>query len=167
VVFGLMILSALAELAISAWLTSIFCSDTEGYDLSVCDRSRFTLFASIWTIVFSVIYMGSFLYCTYRNIKDPGIDVASHLIMLSFTWAFWLAAASSTTSTLGFGNLNCELADVFYCSQLSVEAGLAWLLFVLTTFALITVCIIGISATLRGKEFFWAQFISEPGSEIP
>ncbi|KDQ62851.1 hypothetical protein JAAARDRAFT_357786 [Jaapia argillacea MUCL 33604] len=149
IVFGLIIFFAIIELAISAWLTSMYNKHSNYFNLGVRDRSRFILFSSIWTIVFSIAYMGMFLQSATGSVFT---SVASHIIFLFLTWVFWLAAASSITAALG-GGLNCKLDGVVYCGQLNAEEGFAWVLFVLTTFALIAVLIRGISAARRGDGY--------------
>ncbi|KAK7695203.1 hypothetical protein QCA50_002393 [Cerrena zonata] len=56
ITFGLIILFGIIEIAISAWLTSRFNAHHNYISTGVRDRTRFLLFTSLWTVVFSVLY---------------------------------------------------------------------------------------------------------------
>lgn len=52
----------LQQLSISAWLTSRFNSHHNFFNTSERDRTRFLLFTSIWTVVFSAVYTMLFFH---------------------------------------------------------------------------------------------------------
>jgi hypothetical protein len=67
------------QLAISAWLTSRFDRYHDYTGLTERDRTRFVLFASCWTIFFSVIYMLLFLHSASTG--SAMTSVLSHAIL--------------------------------------------------------------------------------------
>lgn len=99
VVFSLIIFCSIIELSISAWLTSRFTAYHNYFSIVERDRTRFLLFTSAWTIVFSCLYILFF----YLQGSALG-SVVSH-IFLFLTWAFWTAGATSITTVLS-GELN-------------------------------------------------------------
>ncbi|KAG2069484.1 hypothetical protein BDR04DRAFT_1156684 [Suillus decipiens] len=146
IVLSLIILFSIIELAISAWLTSRFNTYYNYFSLTERDTTRFLLFASIWTIVFSGAYMFFFF-----SLPDHVLSsVASHVLFLFLTWIFWTAGAASITAALG-GGLNCSSQFVFvYCGQLNALEGFAWVIWILVTFAILVVLIRGIIVARRG-----------------
>jgi len=149
IVFGLIIFFSMIELAISAWLVSHFNKHRNYTDRSENDRTRFLLFASIWTLFFSVGYTVLFWIAPSSVLAS----VASHGIVLFFTWLFWTAGAAAITAELG-GGLNCSTQNTFvYCGQLNALEGFAWVIWVLVTFAIIVVFIRGVTAARRGDGF--------------
>ncbi|KAG1730703.1 uncharacterized protein EDB91DRAFT_1252564 [Suillus paluster] len=146
IVFSLIMFFSIIELAISAWLTSRFNAHNNYFSLDERDRTRFLLFTSIWTVVFSGLYMFFFF-----SLPDTVMaSVASHIFFLFITWVFWTAGAASITATLG-GGLNCTTQNVFvYCGQLNALEGFAWVIWLLVTFAIFVVLIRGILAARRG-----------------
>ncbi|EGN93733.1 hypothetical protein SERLA73DRAFT_189489 [Serpula lacrymans var. lacrymans S7.3] len=146
IVFSLIIFFSIIELAISAWLTSRFDANHNYFSVDERDRTRFLLFASIWTVVFSALYMFFFFFL------PSGIfsSVASHILFLSITWIFWTAGAASITAALG-GGLNCTTQNIFvYCGQLNALEGFAWVIWILVTFAILVTIFRGITAARRG-----------------
>ncbi|EPQ60013.1 hypothetical protein GLOTRDRAFT_97416 [Gloeophyllum trabeum ATCC 11539] len=146
VLFGLIIFFGIVELALSAWLTSRYNAHHNYPSGAVRDRSRFLLFASIWTVVISPAYMGLFLASSAGSIFT---SIASHFIFLLLSWVFWLAGAASLTAALG-GGLSCHLDATSYCGQLNAEEGFAWIQFIMFTLALIFVLARGISVSRAG-----------------
>lgn len=146
IVLSLIIFFSIIELAISAWLTSRFNAYNNYFSLTERDSTRFLLFTSIWTIVFSGAYMLFFF-----SLPDHVLSsVASHIFFLFLTWVFWTAGAASITSALG-GGLNCNTQSMFvYCGQLNALEGFAWVIWILVTFAILVVLIRGIIAARRG-----------------
>ncbi|KAI6120938.1 hypothetical protein EDD16DRAFT_1477896 [Pisolithus croceorrhizus] len=152
VVLGLIILFSIIELAISAWLTSRFNARHDYFSITERDRTRFILFASIWTTVLSSCYL-LFFFAMPDNALS---SVLSLMIFLILTWIFWTAGAASITSTLG-GGLNCRRVTkgvtqtIFvYCGQLNAMEAFAWILWILTTLLLIVVAMRGVAAARRG-----------------
>ncbi|KAJ7075614.1 hypothetical protein B0H15DRAFT_653478 [Mycena belliarum] len=149
ITFGLIILFGIIELAFSAWLTSEFNKHPEDRTLGQQDRVRFTLFASIWTVVFSALFFILFMHSANGSVLT---SVLSHLIFLALTWIIWTAAAVAVTQMIG-GGLNCRLDEFVYCDQLNVLEAFAWLIWLLVTFATIVVIVRGISALRRGDGY--------------
>ncbi|THH13686.1 hypothetical protein EW146_g6573 [Bondarzewia mesenterica] len=150
VVFGLLILFGIIELAIASWLTSRFNLRHDFPSLAVRDRTRFIIFASSWTIFFSFLYGILFLHSSSTG--SLLTSVASHLFIFFFTWVFWTAAAASITAALG-GGLNCDHSGIVYCSQLNALEAFAWVEWVLTTFAIVSVLFLGVRALRRGDGY--------------
>ncbi|KAG2034187.1 hypothetical protein BDR03DRAFT_870631 [Suillus americanus] len=159
-VFSLIIFCSIIELSISAWLTSRFTAYHNYFSLAERDRTRFLLFTSAWTIVFSSLYMFFFYF------PDSALGgIVFHIFFLLLTWLFWTAGATSITTALS-GELNRKLVTSYYSSltsyllstpsafaypvQLNALQGFAWVTEALVTFALLAVLIRGIIATRRG-----------------
>ncbi|KAF7341020.1 hypothetical protein MSAN_02087700 [Mycena sanguinolenta] len=143
ITLGLIILFAIIELSLSAWLTSQFNKFHNETSIDERDRVRFTLFASIWTIVFSALLLVLFMHSPNGSMLT---SVLVHLVFLSLTWVIWTAAAAAITDVLG-GGLNCKLQHAFvYCNHLNAVEAFAWLEWILVTFAIIVVIWRGITA---------------------
>ncbi|KAF8079276.1 hypothetical protein FPV67DRAFT_1558363 [Lyophyllum atratum] len=150
IIFGLLIVVSIIELAISAWLTSRFNSRHDYLNLGERDKIRYALFCSTWTIAGSFFFLALFLHSATGSILT---SVLAHLVYLFLTWLFWTAAAIAITTMLG-GGLNCSNQDVFrYCGQLNALEAFAWIIWILVTFSLIVVAIRGISASRRGDGY--------------
>ncbi|KAF9650317.1 hypothetical protein BDM02DRAFT_3112290 [Thelephora ganbajun] len=145
ITFGLLIIFGIIELAISAWLVSMFNEHHSQLFDAVNDKTRYLLFTSIWTVTGSFILMLLFLL-----FSDAGIftSVVVHLVYLTLTWIFWTAGAAAITAALG-GGLDCNL-DYTYCGQLNALEGFAWISWILTTFAVVVVILRSISSHKRG-----------------
>ncbi|KAI9066553.1 hypothetical protein FKP32DRAFT_1589632 [Trametes sanguinea] len=148
VIFGLIILFSIIELAISAWLVSRFNLRHDFLSIAVRDRTRFLLFTSCWTIFFGLFYFALFIHSPTGGIMT---SVLSHAVFLIITWIFWTAGAAAITAALG-GGLNCSQHFV-YCGQLNALEGFAWVVWIFVTFALLVVFFRGISASRRGDGF--------------
>ncbi|KAF9007954.1 hypothetical protein BDQ17DRAFT_1539681 [Cyathus striatus] len=150
IAFSFLILFAIIELSISAWLVSRFNAHHNYQNTTERDRVRYVLFCSTWTVVFSCLYLVLFLHSATGSVLT---SVASHTIFLSLSWILWVAAAAAVTQMLG-GGLNCKTQDLFqYCGQLNALEGFAWLIWILLTFIFIVVLIRGISAARRGDGY--------------
>ncbi|EIW87297.1 hypothetical protein CONPUDRAFT_79403 [Coniophora puteana RWD-64-598 SS2] len=146
IIFGLLILFSIIELAITAWLTSMFNDFNNFFSFAERDRIRFLLFTSIWTLLFSFLLMGSFWRLPEHLFSSTG----SHIFLLLLTWVFWTAGAASLTSALG-GGLNCNTNTfIAYCGQLNAAEAFAWINWILVTIALFVVAGRGISGARRG-----------------
>ncbi|KAF8131523.1 hypothetical protein EV363DRAFT_1164973 [Boletus edulis] len=136
IILGSLIVFSIIELSISAFLVAQFNRHHNYFSTDERDRTAFLLFASIWTIVLSALYM-SFFFIVPDNV-------------LLLTWIFWTAGAASITAALG-GGLNCVNQTVFvYCGQLNALEGFAWVIWIIVTFAIIVVAIRGVIAARRG-----------------
>ncbi|KNZ72997.1 hypothetical protein J132_01510 [Termitomyces sp. J132] len=137
-------------MCISAWLVSRYNAHHNFNSLSMRDRVRYTLFASLWTIVGSIFFILLFLHSATGSVMT---SVAAHLIFLVLTWIIWVAAAASVTAMIG-GGLNCSTQNTFvYCGQLNALEAFSWIIWILVTFALIVVIIRGIAAARRGDGY--------------
>ncbi|KIY65939.1 hypothetical protein CYLTODRAFT_423879 [Cylindrobasidium torrendii FP15055 ss-10] len=150
IIFGLLILFGIVELAISAWLTSRFSKYHNESSGSEESRVNYTLFCSIWTVVLGAVYLVLFFYAATGSALT---SILSHIVFFSLTWIFWTAAAAAITEMLG-GGLNCGTQKEFvYCGQLNALEAFAWMEWIFTTFALIFVIVRGIKAARRGDGY--------------
>jgi len=146
IMYGGIIVFSIIEMCIAAWITAKYNANHNSPNSGLRARVRYILFVSIWTILASSVYLGLFLTMAGSVISS----VASHIVYLSVTWIFWLAAAAALTQSVG-GSLNCSTQTKFvYCGQLNALEGFAWLIWVLLTFMLIFVLIRGIKVAKRG-----------------
>ncbi|KAJ3854018.1 hypothetical protein EV368DRAFT_37631 [Lentinula lateritia] len=150
IIFSLLALFGIIELALSAWLTARFDRFQDYSDISERDRVRFTLFASIWTVVSSVLFGVLF---TVHSEASAVTNIISHVVWSVLSWIIWTAAAAAVTEMLG-GGLNCNDVTGFnYCGQLNALEAFAWIEWILTTFAVIVVLICAITAAKRGDGY--------------
>ncbi|KAF9785753.1 hypothetical protein BJ322DRAFT_1056193 [Thelephora terrestris] len=145
ITFGLLIFFSIIELAISAWLVSMFNKHHNELSGGVSDRTRYLLFTSIWTVCGSFVLMLLFLVFANAGIFT---SVVVHLVYLALTWIFWTAGAAAITAALG-GGLDCNLGYI-YCAQLNALEGFAWICWILTTFAIVVVMFRSVSSHKRG-----------------
>ncbi|KAG1821397.1 hypothetical protein EV424DRAFT_835359 [Suillus variegatus] len=139
VVSSLIIFCSIIVLSISAWLTSRFTAYHNYFSLAERDRTRFMLFTSAWTIVFSSFYM-IFSFCL------PGSVFGSVLFL---TWLFWTAGATSMTTALSGELARKTQGNFVYLVQLNALEGFAWVTEALVTFALLAALIRSILAARR------------------
>ncbi|THH26835.1 hypothetical protein EUX98_g7353 [Antrodiella citrinella] len=147
ITMALLIFFAIIELAIASWLTARFNQHHNFLSNAVRDRTRFIVFCSVWTIVVATLYMFAFLRASGSILASVG----SHGIFLFITWVFWLSAAASITAAYS-GGLSCSQHFV-YCGQQNAQEGFAWILWILTTFALVMLIFRGVAASRRGDGF--------------
>jgi len=152
VIFGLLIVLAIVELAISGFLTSRYNSHHNYPSSGIRDRARYLLFCSIWTIVFSALYMLLFLHSASTG--SVMTSVASHLGFLILTWIFWTAGAAAITAGLGGGH-NCSTIkyELPYCNQLNALEGFAWAEWIILTLALFASIGLAVRAMRRGDGY--------------
>ncbi|KAJ3731192.1 hypothetical protein DFJ43DRAFT_431254 [Lentinula guzmanii] len=150
ILFSLLILFGIIVLSLSAWLTARFDRFHDYTDLSERDRVRFTLFASIWTVVTAALFGALFVF---HSTSSAITSIISHVVWLVLTWIIWTASAAAVTEMLG-GGLNCNDVTGFnYCGQLNALEAFAWIEWILTTFALLVVLICAIIAGRRGEGY--------------
>ncbi|KAF7347137.1 MARVEL domain-containing protein [Mycena venus] len=147
ITFGLLIFFGIIELSIAAWLTSQFNKFNNEQFVGERDRVRYTLFASIWTVVFSALFLILFAHSPNGSMLT---SVLAHLVYLTLTWIIWTAAAAAITDVLG-GGLDCSLGIYTYCHQLDALEAFAWVEWILVTFAIIVVIICAIVSARRGN----------------
>ncbi|KAI0043805.1 hypothetical protein FA95DRAFT_1574884 [Auriscalpium vulgare] len=150
IIFGLLLLFGLVELALAAWLTSRFHTHHNAPNQSILDRTHFALFTACWTVFFSLLLGLLFL----RSATGGGLltSVASHGVILALTWIFWSAVAASITAALG-GGKNCSKANLVYCDQLNALEAFAWAEWAFTTIAIISVLLLGLRSVRRGDGY--------------
>ncbi|KAI0275445.1 hypothetical protein BC834DRAFT_921408 [Gloeopeniophorella convolvens] len=151
ILFGLIVLFAIVELSISAWLVVHFDKHHNAPFGSVSDRSAFLLFASAWTILVTLILGLLFLHAPGAG-GSALSGVGAHAVILGLTWIFWTAGAASITAALG-GGLKCGHTDFPYCGQLNALEAFAWIEWILTTLALVAVLLLGARAFRRGDGY--------------
>jgi len=148
IVFGLIILFGLIEVAISAWLIAEFNEHHNNTGAAEQTQVRFILFTSAWTVIFSA--QTAFLFWVSSPKLELLTGMLAHGIFLFLSWIFWVAGAAAFTQKFG-GGLNCKTQDTFvYCNQLNALEGFAWVEALLFTFALVVVLSRGIISSRRG-----------------
>ncbi|KAI5474292.1 MARVEL-like domain protein [Pseudohyphozyma bogoriensis] len=86
-------------------------------------------------------------------------SIASHAVYLFLTWLFWLAGTAALTHTLG-GGLDCSsIPDFAHCNQLNSAMAFGWIMWILSTFALVVVGVIGGRSARRGDGFGGALIV--------
>ncbi|KZS92134.1 hypothetical protein SISNIDRAFT_455890 [Sistotremastrum niveocremeum HHB9708] len=152
ITFGLIFFFAVVEASLATWLSVRFHQHHNAFKSDVKTRAHFLCFTAWWTVLFSFLYLGLFLHSASTG--SIATSVASHLGWLALTWIFWTAGAAAITQALG-GGLNCSKIDfeVAYCNQLNALEGFAWATWILITFALIVVLLLGVRAVRRGEGY--------------
>jgi len=145
--FGVIVVIAVIELAISAWLTARYGSHRNFLSITERDRVHFLLFCSIWTTVLSPI----FPVLLVQELALLTTGIAAHAIFLFLSWVFWLSGAAALTASLG-GGLDCNFGFI-YCSQLNALEAFAWLECVVLTVGFIYVLVIAVRAQQRGEGY--------------
>jgi len=149
ITFAVLTLWALIEMIITAILVSVDNRSRGGLFIhSVRDRERFLLFASLWTLLFSILYIVGFLRASGSFL----FSIASHGVWLFLTWVFWLAGAAAITDSLD-GGLDCGTFNFSHCNQLNASEAFAWLSFVTVTFAFVFVVFLGVRSARTGNGF--------------
>jgi len=146
VVFGAIVLLSIIEMSIAAWITAQYNAHHNFPNASFQALVRYILFASLWTILLSSVYLALFFFMAGHMFSS----IASHFVFLSLTWIFWLAAAAALTQAIG-GTLDCHITGFAYCGQLNALEGFAWIVLVLLTFTLVFVLVRGIMGARRGE----------------
>jgi len=122
-------LFSLIEIAISGYLTGRFNSRNDYSSATERDRVRYVLFASIFTFVFSPLFLVFFR----RSPTSIVSSVGAHVVFLALSWVIWTAAAAAVTEMLG-GGLNCGAQDIYaYCGQLNALEAFAWIIWYVPT----------------------------------
>lgn len=146
IMFGAIVVFSIIEMCIAAWITAKYNAHHNDPNSGLRARVRFTLFVSVWTVLFGSAYFVLFFTMAGSMITS----VASHLVFITITWILWLAAAAALTQSLG-GALQCSVQTKFvYCGHLNALEGFAWLIWVLLCFMLIFILIRGIIVAKRG-----------------
>jgi len=145
--FVAIIVIAIIELAISAWLTARYNSRHDFLSTTERDRVRFLLFCSIWTTFLSPIFP---VVLSLESLEVFS-SVAAHLIFLFVSWVFWLSGAAAITQSLS-GGLDCSHHFVF-CGQLNALEAFAWIEWVFLTFGFVFVIVIAVRAGQRGQGY--------------
>ncbi|KAF8326367.1 uncharacterized protein EI90DRAFT_1945660 [Cantharellus anzutake] len=148
IIFGLLIVLGIVELSISASLTSLYNKHHNYPRVKVRDATRFILFSSTWTVVFSLAFLGLFLHSADGSVAT---SIISHLIFFTLTWIFWSAGVGAITDALNGGN-NCSKIkyNLPYCNQLNALEGFAWAEWIVTTLVLLVIVALATRSVRRG-----------------
>jgi len=129
ILFGFLILVSVIEMILTAILVHSYNSHNDYPSSGIKTSVRFLLFASLWTLFFSIFYIVTFLMATSSIIAS----VASHAVWTFLTFIFWLCGAAAITAHLG-GGLSCgrDVGDFTgpHCNQLNATEAFAWIEFV-------------------------------------
>ncbi len=148
IAFGLLILFSL----ISAIIASVLAADYNDNNSDALtsqglkNKIRFSVFTGWWTVLFSAIYLGTFL----AGVGGVLTSIASHLVFLALTWIFWVAAAGSLTAQLQ-GGQNCGTSPILHCNSVEALMAFDWINFIITTLLFFTVLIIAFTSFRGGR----------------
>ncbi|KAL7412435.1 hypothetical protein BDY24DRAFT_392909 [Mrakia frigida] len=149
ITFGVLIIFTIIEGAISTWLVSTYNKNGNYPGREVRDRSRFLCFLSWWTLFFSILYLVFFQIAN----SSPVASIASHGTWIIITWIMWTVGAATITATFK-GGLNCGIEDaLLHCGQLNALEGFAWVNWIIMTFLLVVIILLGARGLRRGDRF--------------
>jgi len=148
VFFAVIIVLAIIELSIAAWLTARYASHHNYLSIAERDRVHFLLFCSIWTTLLSPVFPTLLLLGSLEIL----LSFAAHVIFLSLSWVLWLSGAAAITDSLR-GGLDCNLPFV-YCSQLNALEAFAWIEWVVLTVGFTFILVVTVRALQRGEGWF-------------
>ncbi|KAM0746580.1 hypothetical protein T439DRAFT_306502 [Meredithblackwellia eburnea MCA 4105] len=149
ITFGVLAFFSFVEMLQTAVLVGSYNRHHDYPSDSIRDRTRFLLFVALWTIFFSIFYIIGFL----RSASSFLFSIASHGLWVFITWVFWLAGAAALTDTLG-GGLDCGAMKGFaHCNQLNAAEAFAWINWIIMTFVLTIIVIVGAKSARRGDGF--------------
>ncbi|GFZ45366.1 hypothetical protein JCM24511_03092 [Saitozyma sp. JCM 24511] len=143
--FGLLLLFAIIEGSITAWLVAKYNDNNSYPNNSFRDRLKFLVFTSWWTVLFSALYIAGFLLSAGSFL----VSIASHAVWLFITWVFWLSGVAALTAALG-GGQRCSHSSLTYCSQLVAAEAFGWIEVILISVIFVLVLVIGSAALRRG-----------------
>ncbi|EGF97909.1 uncharacterized protein MELLADRAFT_113979 [Melampsora larici-populina 98AG31] len=164
IAFSFIILFSFIEFLITTILISNYNSDNSYYSDSLRDRLKFLLFTSIWSLVFTSIY----LFGIFKLPTNFLFSLASHAGFLFITWIFWLSGAAALSDTLS--GLSCGdlfLSDVRinvgirYCHSLKAVQAFAWIEWITLSFVLAYIALIASRAVKAGTG------LKSPMREVP
>ncbi|EDR00850.1 uncharacterized protein LACBIDRAFT_312872 [Laccaria bicolor S238N-H82] len=148
--FSIIVVFAIIELSISAWLVAKYNARHNFTHRSLRTRVRYTLFVSIWTVLFGTIFLIMFLVASTGFILT---SIATHGIFVFMTWVLWVAAAAAVTQSVG-GNLHCSTQTEFvYCGHLNALIAFAWMIWIFLTFLLVAIIVRGVIVVRRGEGY--------------
>ncbi|KIJ94604.1 hypothetical protein K443DRAFT_125158 [Laccaria amethystina LaAM-08-1] len=148
--FSIIIVFAIIELSISAWLVAKYNAHHNFTHRSLRTRVRYTLFVSIWTVLFGTISLIIFLMGPVVSILT---SVATHAIFIFMTWVLWVAAAAAVTQSVG-GNLHCSTQTEFvYCGHLNALIAFAWMIWIFLSFLLVAIIVRGVIVVRKGDGY--------------
>jgi len=145
--FVVVVIIAIIELSISAWLTARYNDHHNFLSTSERDRVRFLLFCSVWSTFLSPILPVLVLLEWAQFMAG----LAAHVIFIFLSWVFWLSGAAAITESLG-GGLNCDHGFI-YCGQLNALEAFAWIEWVVLTVGIVYVFVIAVRANQRGEGY--------------
>ncbi|KAI0305035.1 hypothetical protein BC826DRAFT_29965 [Russula brevipes] len=164
--FAVIIVLAIIELSISAWLTARYESHHNYLSIAERDRVHFLLFCSIWTTLLSPV----FPILLFIGSLEILLSFAAHVIFLSLSWVLWLSGAAAITDSLR-GGLDCKYVAAayiqsrwhsyrtqslpfVYCTQLNALEAFAWIEWVVLTVGFIFILVVTVRALQRGEGWF-------------
>lgn len=164
IAFGFVILFSFIEFLITTILISNYNSNDSYFSDSLRDRLKFLLFTSIWSLIFTSIY----LFGIFKLPTNFLFSLASHAGFLFITWIFWLSGAAALSDTLS--GLSC--GDMFltnarinvgipYCHSLRAVQAFAWIEWITLSFVLAYIALIGSKAVKTGAG------LKSPMREVP
>jgi len=141
--FGLVVLFSFIVAVIASALTADYNHHHNSPKSSITGSVRYLVFVGWFDFLFSSVYLGLFLTGTGGALTS----IAGHGVFLFFAWLFQLAGAGAISAAIGSG-----CADKYaYCSSLKALEAFSWMAWILLTFMLGVVMVIGGTAFRGGK----------------
>ncbi|EIW84407.1 hypothetical protein CONPUDRAFT_120257 [Coniophora puteana RWD-64-598 SS2] len=127
-VYGFLVLSSLAEVALAAWLLLQFRFNGNAPNISVITGVRVLLFAGCWTLTTAGTYALLFLDPAWS--RRPIASVGAQALWILATWAAWVVGAALLNrgapqlfAGVGVGAGQEACAGVVYCGQVKTLFG--------------------------------------------
>lgn len=148
ITFAIFTVVALIVAITSSVLVANYNQNSNSPSSSITSSTRYLVFAGWWGFLVGVIYTALFL----ASVGGVLTSIAGHAIVIFVTWAFWLGGAGAITGDTG-GSFSCSgQGHPFpYCNSTKALQAFSWIGWVILTFMLVMVMVIGAGAFRGGR----------------
>ncbi|KAF9001571.1 hypothetical protein BDQ17DRAFT_1244386 [Cyathus striatus] len=115
-VYIFLVLSSLAEVAISSWLILQYRFHHNYPSIVVRNGTRFILFCASWTSGIGGAYSVLFLHPTWS--RHPVSSIGTQALWVFITWIFWVAGAGTINTAIPTLLMRGQCDGIAYCGQL-------------------------------------------------
>ncbi|EKM78962.1 hypothetical protein AGABI1DRAFT_75535 [Agaricus bisporus var. burnettii JB137-S8] len=112
----LLVLTSLAELAISTWLVIQYNYQDNYPNLAALLAVRVLLFTSCWTIITASV--ASFLFIHPDWSRQPISSIGSQALWIFITWILWILSAGLLNAAVPSLLVKRSCANIVYCGQI-------------------------------------------------
>jgi len=144
-VLGFTLLIAFINMIISAVLVASY-NRSEYPTTTFKNVTRFTLFVSIFNLVFG----GAYIFFILKLGTSIIASIISFLGFLFILWIFWLASGASTATAYG-GRFSCSNDSFAHCNQILAMEAFSFINFIVIFVAFCGVAFLGFRATRKGS----------------